>query len=248
MKISKKEKFLLIILILVVIVLGGFKLLIEPRYDKLRTARQNFVEAEVKKKEADSFESKLKKLTDENIEIEEIINENSKNIMPKLESDKLNVYFNTILSELDIDILQLELSEVTSERITPYVNLGKYHEYKAYLTAQNIKSIKEKNEVIPVQENTKEDNPEEDLSFAIEKRSVSITFTGSYNKLNQFLDAVRDTGRTVYVNTIGITSAGGSNLNYVVVFDCYGIDKINTVDLLSAYSAPTPNGKTNPFD
>lgn len=85
---NKREKFLIIVLAAAVILLGGFKLLIEPKLKKVNQATTNYNQASDKERQITDTKLKSASIKAGNEKLRQLVLESAKSFFPEIKTTK----------------------------------------------------------------------------------------------------------------------------------------------------------------
>lgn len=237
---KKRERFLLILLAAMIILLGGYKFLIEPQLAALASAKDELDLAQIEKQQAEENVRRAGEVARQNIELEEKIAEESGNFFPELENDKIHIFFDEIFSSVNLSYASLGMGARAVATITPFKPVDNSIFYPLKDSAASINIMNEREEV---KDSSSSDNEENDTE--LEKMIVSLQFNASYNQMKAFIDAIKNSERTVRIVSIS-TAGSDADLSVSMSAECFGLKKI-TDDPLAENSLPAPSGRSSPF-
>ncbi|MEG1255826.1 hypothetical protein [Clostridium sp.] len=261
MKISKREKILLVVLALVIVSTGYYKLVYENQHAKLQGLR---LEAETLNTEYENMQVNINTLL-KNKEDIKILNSNisSKSMLlyPKLSQEKIIIEINELLNKAGIKG-NLSFSEITVAPIEAYFS----GEEEGEKVQPSLEQIVEDTDKEPTKEEVKEkledakelgddQAAEKDAQatastagLLVEQMKVSISFTGTYIKSMKFVELVSEYERLIAMPNITLTASGTDEVSGSLDLEFYSVPKVNGED--SEYLKwPTTEkyGKENPF-
>jgi len=245
---SNRERFLFCILIAVVILLGGFKLLIEPQIKAYQQVKTDYDNALLDKKAMENNIRREDSIYTENQNLEENISKQASILFPQLENDKMQLFFNEIKEDVGIQFTSFVMAEIIAVPITnptvPEASLT----YPIKEDAEKINGINgEGTADDSTAQNNSSENADSTGSDAVEMMSVSIQFEDTYDKALAFIDEIKNSGRTVRVSSVNMTTLDSEKVTISIIIECFGVEKF-TSDELSEDSLVLPNGKNNPFE
>lgn len=255
---NSREKFLAIILATVVILLGGFKLLIEPEIKNLGKAMTNLSDAVSKKKAADLNVARSKTIDNDNKLLEGQIIENTKAYFPTLKSDEINIFFQGLADKSGILFNSITMTTPIATQITNPTNPKSGITYPALDAANSIESItngtytpqtsSDSKSSTSTSKSTANATQEKQVSNdTLEMMTVSIQFNGTYDQIIGFINEVKNCGKITRITTFSITKSDTGQLLASISAECYGVKKFLDDGSAVTSSLPAPSGKAQPF-
>ena len=245
---NNREKFLIIILAAASILLGGFKLLIEPEMKNVSNAKATLEQAEnswsliVKNKE------KSNEINKANSDLQENIKTASQPFFPELDVDNIHIFFDGLARAANVQYDSFTMTKKTVAQIMIPQTINNQLSYPAKDAAQRIKNI---------DDGTKTETPEKDQAQKpaetsnaqakdlVEMMTISYQFKGDYGKAVAIIDKITNCGRFVQISSLDM-SMNEESLNVSITADCFGIVKLYEDDLSVDRMSQQP-GKPNPF-
>ncbi len=251
---SRREKFLIVLLAALVILLGGFKLLVEPQLKNLAAAKEELAAAENDQQQAEFNMAHAERIEAENTELDSKIGQKAQVFFPELQNDKVQMFFERLAGQANISFHYFHMDKKTTGTIEGFTPQSDALSYPAKDSASSIRSINglEEKPSAPAggqsgkQDTGKQDTGKQDKGV-VEKMSVSMQFVGSYEQMKTFLDAIRNSGRTVRVSSLSSSVTDNGTLSVEVRAECFGIKKLTDTDPLINDTLPRQTGKTNPY-
>jgi len=249
MKLNFREKALIIILAAIIILLGGFKLVIEPELKTLDTKKADYQTALNDKQTADINVLRAKSIDAENAALEAKISTEVQPFFPELKSDKVQVFFNGLTDAAGISFKSFNMTDPVATQINNPGSAGKGITYPANEAANGIESIESDKPIpaptaTPAPNNTDaQANQAPDL---IEMTTVTMQFEGTTEQALKLLDGIKNSGKLIRVSACDIDVSLDSNnkttTTVTITAECFGVKKFTTGDPLSQDSLPLPTG------
>ncbi len=271
MKVSKREKLLLVLLAFVAIGVIYYQFIYVKQVAKLEELKAQEQEVNLK------YETMLTKVntieknkTDIKI-CRESIGSKSMVLYPELYQEKIILEVNELLEEAGIKG-SLSFSEVTVAPVEKYFagEQGENAEATLQKTANEIKELNgeevaedevssSNNENVNNGESTEnaegtegeqssEGTPEVVEGNMVEQMKVSISFTGTYANTTKFIKLVSDYARLVAMPTLSLSASGGDAVSGSLDLEFYSIPKISEEDSeYLKWTIENTYGKENPF-
>lgn len=247
---SSRERFLIVLLAAVVILLGGYKLLLEPGMKALTQTNADLqtVNSEYSQAQLDILRAQT--IDSDNNALESKITETSQQFFPQLETDKIQYFFTQMATETGIQLSSLTMTAPVAAQISASSVSGTDITYPAKDAAEGINAL-ENGEPLPTA------TPAPTQSTAgnsntlpkdmIEMMSVTMQFETTYEQALDMITAIKNSGRTARISSINMVMNAETNLLTVnITVECFGVEKV-TEDTLSENNMPAPDGKGNPF-
>lgn len=239
---SSRERFLVILLAAVVILLGGFKLLVEPEIGRLGKAMADNAAANADWVAAQNSGTMADSLSSENDKLKTRASDAAAAFFPELEHDNLQVFFRDIAQKSGVTIQVYNVSGPIPSQIGVVLSQDSDITYPAKEAAAGILDEKRAGKK-PVNPGAGKGGSAADV---VEMATVSLQFTSGYQQMLDFLKALRDSGRVLRVSSLTVSGAGGGSVHTGVTVECYGVKKLSA-DSFSDDTLGIPAGKANPF-
>jgi|GEM_PF-3138352 len=247
---SSREKFLIGLLAAIAILLGGYKLLIEPAYAGLSATKDAYTAILTEQQTAQNNIARAATIDEENSSLKDTIDAASAIFFPEFENDKIHLFFTELASDARITYSSFTMTSPVAAQISGTSGFGESITYPAKEAATGINAL-ENGEPLP----TATPAPTTDASAAdnqlpkdmIEMMSVTLQYEGTYAQTLTFLTSINNCGRTARIASVNMLQNGQDGLLTVnITVDCFGVKKV-TDDVLSDDTLSSPQGKTDPF-
>lgn len=255
MKLSKREKILIVILIIAVLFYGVNKYVISAVYKNitdLKTERDNLTATLQKinqvKETKSSQTQEFQKLVDE-------INSDSKPLFPELKYDKVTIILDDILKKSNLICDSINFSDIVMESVEVPQKEEEEKEstinklVKEYLAILDKTSGNGSNGevIVPKGNNSSNNNgttidPEAKPGRLI----VTINYRGKYKDLNKFIEELEKYEKLILVDKINISKVDGQQIGGTIELSMYSVDK-PFIDDYFKYQYPNPEGVGDPF-
>lgn len=238
---SPRERFLIILLAAVVILLGGFKVLIEPELNKLNRAMEDNTAALSEWIAAQNNNALADSAAESNAKLKEKILDESTLLFPEIKPSNLQVFFNSLAVKSGVSYISYTATSASPASITVPSSQKQGINYPAKDAAT---------EILGENEHTSADKAKTDVKTPssgeqVEMVAVSLQFTSTYAQATAFLQAVRDSSRMMRVSSLSITENSGI-LSTGITVECFGLKKLDA-DSFGDNPPEMPMGKGNPF-
>lgn len=252
MKVSKREKLLLILLSFLIVGIVYYNYIYVKQSTKLEELKAQ--EAEVNS----TYQSMVEKVNTieknrTNIKIyRESISAKSMLLYPELYQDKIILEVNKLLNDAGIKG-SLSFSEVTVSTVGKYFSedatekteeslqqpADQIHEINGATSSKDEEASSEGDTT------TAEENASESL---VEQMKVSVSFSGTYANTTKFIKSVSEYARLVAMPTISLSNSGEDLVSGSLELEFYSIPKISEEDSeYLKWNLEDTYGKENPF-
>lgn len=237
MKMNTREKVLIIILAAIVILLGGFKLLIEPALKQLDTKKAEYQTALNNKMTVDLNILRAKSIDKENEVLDKKVLASSTPFFPDIKNDKLQLFFNNILIK---DNIVYSSFVMTPPAATQIINMPAYADDLNYPAKGAAIAILEINNKKPVASPTKAPSnaaaPSNTNTTAavdlLELSTVTMQYVGNIAQTNLLLDDIKNSGRITRISSLSVSVGEKGVTTITVSAQCYGVKKYTFEDVL----------------
>ncbi|MDD2362418.1 MAG: type 4a pilus biogenesis protein PilO [Oscillospiraceae bacterium] len=245
---NNRERFLIIILAAATILLGGFKLLIEPEMKNVADAKSTLEQAENSWNQVLNNREKSAEIKTSNNDLKIKIKTASRPFFPELDADNVHIFFDGLARKAGINYTSFIMTNRTVSQIIIPEIINNEISYPAKDAAQRIENM-EKGTKTKDSEEMKEqksaDPSKAQPKDLLEMMTVSLQFKGNYNQVVAIVDEITKCGRFVRISSLDMSMVEGS-LNVSVTADCFGIAKWVEDEFSEDKMAKQP-GKSNPF-
>lgn len=253
MKLSKREKILVILLAFFLVGVAYYELVFVKQRERVENLK---AEKESVEGTYNNMVTSIKNMekNDTNIKIcKESIEAKSMKLYPKLYQDKIIIEINDLLDKAGIKG-SLSFSEVTVANIAKY--FGEEAEKEEVKGEPSLKEpadeLRKLNDEGKDSNNTDSNKGEKTYisveALFVEQMQVGVDFTGSYENATKFIKLLSDYARLIALPNVALTSTGDDQVAGNVNLEFYSIPKFTDED--GKYLDWTLNntyGKSNPF-
>ena len=248
MKLSAREKILVMILAVVVVLGGGIRFLAVPAYQDLKDKTSQLTELAIKQAAAQASVKAAAGIPKNLDAAKKKASEASKPFFPSLDSDQLQLWVTNITTEKGLAVGNLSVSSPAVDSFKGKGNAASavidypIRDYASAFKGGNAGA--QAAQQSGRQSAAQSAGGKTELSgSSVLKASVSMSLTGTYADILEWLDALSGSGRTVKVAQIGLGQNTNGKLSVSVVLDCYGVEKIDDSDSTVNWNLPKPAGK-----
>lgn len=248
MKISKREKNMLIILVIIVFIAAYYQFLYSPQSKKIKELGVKLEEYEnlsiIYKTKASPNNKIYKDFKILNSEVELI----TKRFFPLIIQEKIILRLNEMINDSELDAASIVFSEIeigSIEMIENEESAGT--KLDEYVNAYHNQSVEKKaGEKV---ENSGEEQGEEDTrDESIERMTVTLTYKGDYKKVKSFINNIQSSTKEIIIKNLSISKDEEEGLSGNIVLDYYVIPHINqSNDDYFKWDIENDYGKDNPF-
>lgn len=242
MKLTKREKILLVILGVCAVLALLYYAVITPQLSmvsKLEGKAQEY---------SQTLESiKLKASTDNPLFKEyKILNAKAQGFMqgyyPSIIQESILIMLDSKIKESGIEVSTISFTEPA------WVQLSQSKEEQPQQSnelKELAEQIADKVKTAPAAQNKES---KENILSTVENMTVSIAFQGTYNQFYSFLKAVEQENRSIVVSSVKLASNGSTAIEGEIILDFYAIPKpFEQDDEYLKWSIDGDYGKVNPF-
>jgi Tfp pilus assembly protein PilO len=249
---NQREKFLIIVLAAVVILLGGFKLLIEPQMKKVAEVKVAYAQAGSDKQKIEQNKLQASIIEKNNTKLENEILNNSATFFPEIETNRIHIFFQNMADAVHIKYESFNMTSKAITQVDEHLTEDTGTSYPAKDAADGINEINQSNTYT---EKKNDQNTEQQAdqtagskqpSDLIEMMTVSLQFKGSYQQGLALVDQINSSKRMVRISSLDMSLNDQDQLVISITAECFGIVKTSS-DILSSSALPQASGKSDPF-
>jgi type IV pilus assembly protein PilO len=263
-KITQREKTLLVFLGIVVIIAISYFLLFKPQFDKLASLASEKAELELEVERANKELDSGAQLDANLAELKAELTEKTKKYYPEIMQDQIIILINQLINKTAISSDSLNFSPVVIKNITnPSAASQEIGDYELYKLAQDYRSISSEKDAeddtdIPDADGANGETEQADageqrqgtqeLQSQISSLQLSMNFRGSYAQIMSFIREIEDLDRSILVNSFSMAKDQDDLISADIQLEFIALPKLQDTD--SEYlNWPYNNryGKTNPF-
>lgn len=252
MKVSKREKLVLVLLAFVAIGVIYYQFIYVKQVAKLEELRAQEQEINLKYETMLAKVNTIEKNTTDIKIFRESINSKSMMLYPELYQEKIILEINSLLEEAGIKG-SLSFSEVTVSPVEKYFvgEAGEKTEPTLQKPAKDIKELSgedtESNEGTEGKQPVSGETGDMEGNM-VEQMKVSISFTGTYVNTTKFIKLVSDYARLIAMPNLSLSASGEDALSGSLDLEFYSIPKISEEDSeYLKWTIENTYGKENPF-
>ncbi len=249
-KLSKREKSLLLILGCMLILGGLYYYVYVPKFNKVKALRDEVKmykeKIEEVKKEA-SFDSTLNK---DLKNLDKSIATMTLRLLPTIKQEKIILILNDMLNISNLKAISMQFSEIEIGNIEDEQKEEKKEVAKGtdYLLKQLMDQYKKLLRIPTEKEEEKKKEEKKENPIQVEKMSITIGFEGSYADLMSFLKEIETYDKKIVVKNISIHKEETLDLKGSFVLELYSVPKFHEQDEeYLRWDYDGKYGKYNPF-
>ncbi len=254
MRLSIREKVMLLALGVIAIIFLGTQLLISPAMNtlnsdkaKLQTEQSKVLTAQEKLIQANGVDANIKKAYDSAVTA-------ASSLLPSLDKPSLQIWLFGFAKKYSLKVTTASLGDPTAvsspapasgsssaanagstinDEGTNYAMKTYADEYLGHTSSATSSSGGSSSSI-----------GSDSSSGTVMMSTVNLQMTGSYSSLKSFLDAIRDTKRYVVISSLDC-SKQGSGYNISITLSCYAAEKLDNSDNILGWTLPAPSGKSD---
>lgn len=236
MKLSKREKILLLILSNLLIITGFYYYLFVPKMNKIKKLNSEVEIYRQKISEVKEKKSSDKRLNNDLKNIDNSISNMTKNLLPSMKQEKIIIVLNEMLTRSNLEGQNIGFSDI---KVGSVDNIEKVEEDKEnkeqnvnkseYILKQLVDQYK-KIMKIPVQSEANKPKSKNKNNINVENMSVTISFKGSYADLMSFIKEIEAYEKKILIKSINISEEEKYSLKGNIVLEFYSIPKFHEQD------------------
>ncbi|WP_069649464.1 hypothetical protein [Caloranaerobacter ferrireducens] len=248
MKLSKREKHLLIILLFTILIAIYYKIVISDQLKKINDLEQT---AKIYRTKVKNVKIELENEVNQDVEYkilnEKIINLSSM-LLPEMFQEKIIISIDEMIKKSNIsgNILNFSgpnidtVSEERENREDEEYLIKKLVEEYYDLSKKINKNRKEENENTKADVETKENR--------VEKMTMDIFYTGRYENLVKFIDLIQNYDKKLLIKNLNIIRNSDNEISGNIKIDFFAVPLLNLVyDDFTVWNFEDNYGKQNPF-
>lgn len=249
MNMNTREKILVVLLAAVIILVGGYKLLVEPKLNQLNQLKADYTAAVAEMKRTENNRARAQEIADENERLEKGMQTAADAFFPSLQNDKIQVFFYRIADKLSLDFDSFTMVNTMITAVLPDTQTPDTLTYPAKDAADELRIILRGADASAGigQKGGKAEGEGEGQTGLVEMMAVNLQFKADYEKTMLFLDELKNSGRLVRITSLNMTSDQEGGIAASISAECFGVEKIFGYDFLTNYMLPGAGGKSNPF-
>lgn len=239
MKLTKREKIMLIVLGVIIIIGGYYKFILSPKCTELDNMKQSVIDkkAEVTRVKLEISENSpvYKEFKIINAKIKSM----TKPLFPIINQEKIIVILDRMIKESNIEGNSINFSDIDVNEIDVKKQEEKDNDY---LIKDLSEEYKGKKKVKKDEANNEEKQDEEENKNEVEKMTATISYRGKYKDLIRFLEQVETYEKKILINNISISKfkensvdeegivADKNSITGSIALDFYAATKIHEQD------------------
>lgn len=245
MKLTKREKKLIIILLVLIALIAYYKLILQPPLNKIKLMNED---KEDKKLKAEQITSQLKlkeKISEEYKTLGYKINNIASRYFSEINQERIILVLDEMLEESGLRENSISFSDINIKDIST-IEETKKQEATLHKLARKI------NDDALEREKENEENKESleeniDKNSQVEGMTIIINYEGSYNQLLKFLSFIEQNEDKIIINTLNTVMNEGV-LQGSIILEFHSIPNLSNIDdEIIEWDFYENYGKDNPF-
>lgn len=250
MKLSKREKILLVVAALVLLIGGYYKFVFSPQREKLNSLMQQKEEYD-KKLQDINRQIALKNKTETDIkDINSKIINMTKILFPSINQENFIVDMDKLLHDANLKGMSFTFSDIKAipvEEKKKDEKDDKTSSLKGVIDEYN--GLPSKNNNDKKADNNNKNNSNSKDKPSAENISLVINFKGSYKNLTEFIKSLESYSKKIIVSNLQISQSKTDEVTGSMQLEFYAIPKISDEDKeFFKWNYNNKYGKDNPFD
>ena len=242
MKLSTREKIMLIVLGLMIVVGGYYKFMLSPQITKLKTTKQEVIDKRAEHERVKLEISENSPIYKEFKIINAKIKSMTKPLFPSINQEKIIVILDDILEKSNLEGNSITFSDIDVNEINIEKEEEKDNNYLIKNLLEEYKGKKKEKKDEDSDENEEENQDSQENKKETEKMTATIIYKGKYKELITFLDEIEKYDKKILVNNIKISKPKQSDtdeegivndrnsIKGSIALDFYSIPKIHEQD------------------
>lgn len=214
-KITKREKILLIILAIVMFLGAYYKFVLSAQLNKIGELQQRKENNEANISKQISNGALIKKLKSDIKSVNKRIETNTGNFFSSIIQEKIILILDKAIIDSDIKAESITFSSMSIENFSKDENSQENkNSEKSYIgnvideySSVLKEPIKKDNETKESKEDKKDRKTEEKIQPNVEKISVNISYSGSYENVIYFINTIKNYENTIVISNINFSSS-----------------------------------------
>lgn len=258
MKLTKREKFLLLSLSVLILIVGYYKFILAPQLVRIEQLRSEVEEYSNKVKTAKAVMSKNNKIHKEFKIINSKIIYGSQRLFPSIIQEKYITIIDEMVEKSNIEVSSIgftneeigtiDIKETEKESEIYYLKqlVEEYHgEFDA--SSNSEEDSQEKNN----ENRENSDSSEEGLNTQLENMTATINFEGKYEDIIDFIKSIEAFDKKIVVKNLSLSNPEEGSMVGNILLDFYAVRKLRPNDQDKNYlkwDIVNEYGRENPFN
>ncbi|KPU28069.1 hypothetical protein TR13x_01645 [Caloranaerobacter sp. TR13] len=248
MRLSKREKYLLLVLFFIILIFIYYKLVISDQLIRINDLEQtaNIYRTKVKNVKAE-LENEINQDVEYKILNEKISNLSSK-LLPEMFQEKIIISIDEMIKKSNINGFILNFSGPDIANLSEEKENKKDEEYLIKKLVEQYYDLNKK-----INKDTKEENKniksdDKSSESKIEKMTMDIFYTGKYENLINFIDLIQNYDKKLLIKNLNIIRNSDNEISGNIKIDFFAVPLLNLVyDDFTIWNFDENYGKKNPF-
>lgn len=247
MKISQREKNLLIAVSCVLVAVLYYQFIFVPKQDEIEGLEQELSDVQLRYDQVMENIATLEKRKDKIIKVSAGITEKTNVLYPTLIQEKIILALDELINESNIQAT-IGFSQVSAQAVEPFTG-GTYESPQSSLSglANDYHTLTNEGSLVEEDASNAQSNLVTSTSTA-ELMSISLTFTGAYENVKSFIDAVQEWNYNLIITNLSLTPLNDTEVSGSLTLEFYAIPKLEGQDQdYLTWTLENTYGKEMPF-
>lgn len=254
LKISNREKMLLIILGITIIAGGYYRFVYSKQIIQIKELTAKKAESQGKIDSMEKDKALNDKLKEDIVDLNEKVFKAAEDFFPSIKEEKITVILDGMLSRTNIKCDNIAISETSDEALPKVVEeKNTLNTLESLVSQYKVLDNKEGNSSNKSEVNkdgstdSKGSDTKDKVEDRIKKVTIGLSFNGAHNDVMRFIDEIKGFQKRIIIRSINI-SAEGDNLSGSMILDFYAVPKFIEEDIdYNKWSLKGSYGKNNMF-
>ncbi|SMB95010.1 type IV pilus assembly protein PilO [Desulfonispora thiosulfatigenes DSM 11270] len=244
-KLTNREKNLLIFLAVIIICTAYYQFIFVPLYTKVTDKSE---ELELLEEKLNIYQELIasKKLVDKEYKVANLKDQKaSEKFLPFIRQERLILDIDQMIKETNIQVSSIDFSKIETKNIREKTD-SKPEEKKSNLLKDMNDSYFQRKDIKNKEEPKNEENKE---VVPVEQIKLSLSFTGTYNQILDFIKKLEGFDKKILLESlkIGQSDVFTENLSANIAINFYAIPKLQIEEEYYKWEINNTYGKDNPF-
>lgn len=229
MKMSQREKSLLMIVSCVLVAVLYFQFIFSPKQNKVNQLENELFDVQTRYDQVMENISSLESRKDKIKKITASVSETTSVLYPTLIQEKIILALDELINETGI-AATIGFSQISAQAVQPFTG-GTYE-----LPQSSLSALTDQYSGLTTSESVEEEGIDSDSDSAItsnstaEVMSIGLSFTGTYEVVKTFIDAIQSWEYNLVLSNLSLTPLNESEVTGSTTLEFYAIPKLSNQD------------------